>query len=66
MVKLNEAETEITEAELLKMIEDASQARLGIPASRMLEQYRKGELADPSSVADLIALAELLDKQVAA
>ncbi len=66
MVKLNDAETEITQEEILKMLEDAARVRLGISASEMLEQYRRGELADPSSVADLIALANLLNKQVAA
>jgi len=66
MVKPNDAEGEVTQDEILKMLEDAAQARLKMSATEMLERYETGQLADPSSVADLIALAGLLKKPVAA
>jgi hypothetical protein len=66
MVKVNNSETRITEAEILRMIDKAARARLGISGEQMLSQYSRGELADPSAVADLIALADLLKQNVAA
>jgi hypothetical protein len=63
MVKINDTEGEVTEEEVLKLLEDAAQARLGISAAEMLARYESGELSDPSSVADLIALAGLLKKK---
>jgi hypothetical protein len=66
MVKLNDAEAELTQDEILKMLEDAAQARLGISAREMLNQYHAGALADVDAVADLIALANLLEAKVAA
>jgi hypothetical protein len=66
MVKINDEEGEVTEREILKMLEDAAQARLKMSAAEMLALYERGQLSDPSSVADLIALAGLLKKPVAA
>jgi hypothetical protein len=66
MVKINDAEGEVTEKEVLKLLEEAAQARLGISVAELLAGYENGELSDPSAVADLIALAGLLKKPVAA
>jgi hypothetical protein len=66
MVKINDTEGEVTEKEVLKLLEEAAQARLGISAAELLARYENGELSDPSAVADLIALAGLLKKPVAA
>ncbi len=66
MVKLNQTEAELTQEEILRMLEDAAQARLGMSAREMLDRYRKGALSDIDAVADLIALANLLQDKVAA
>ncbi|MBI3001316.1 MAG: hypothetical protein HYY46_23125 [Deltaproteobacteria bacterium] len=51
---------ELTRDEIIKRIERGAQRRLQTSAKDLVRQYRAGKLEDPGSVADLLALANLL------
>ncbi len=51
---------ELTRDEIIERIEKGAQRRLGISAKELIRKYRDGKLQDPGSVADLLALANLL------
>jgi hypothetical protein len=51
---------ELSRDEIVRRIERAAQRRLHISAQDLVRRYRAGKLKDPGSVADLLALANLL------
>lgn len=52
---------ELSRAEIVAHIDREAQRRLGMSAKDMLRAYREGRLRDCGKVADLLALANLLD-----
>ena len=52
----------LSRAQIVDSLEKGAQDRVGLSARVMLKRYRKGSLADPSRVGDLIALSNLLRK----
>lgn len=46
--------------EIVTLLEQAANDRLGITAEEMLRLYGAGDLEDPGRVGDLLALADLL------
>ena len=53
---------EFTREEIITQLEREAQRRLKMSAKAMLRAYREGRLADSGSVADLLALSNLLRK----
>jgi len=51
---------ELTRDEIIKRIDRGAQRRLHTSAKDLVRRYRAGKLEDPGSVADLLALANLL------
>jgi hypothetical protein len=66
MVKINDAEVELSREEVLALIEKSAQHRLGISGEALLERYRRGQLSNIGEVADLLVLATLLEDKAAA
>lgn len=62
MVTVSEAVAEISQEEILDVIDREANARLGISGLELLRQYSAGQLDDPDQVADLIVLADLLQE----
>lgn len=54
---------DLTEDEILEILERGSQERLGMSAADMRNAYDRGLLANPGDVADLLSLADLVDTQ---
>jgi hypothetical protein len=52
----------LTRAQIVDSLEKGARGSIGMSARTMLRRYRKGHLSDPSRVADLIALSNLLRK----
>jgi hypothetical protein len=65
MVKVNENEVELSREEILGLIDQGAQRRLGISGEALLERYRGGQLRDLGEVADLLVLAGLLEDYAA-
>src|SRR5687767_10133704 len=62
-IKTNYTESDIVELtrdEIVERIEKGAQRRACSSAYELLRQYRAGKLQDPGSVADLLALSNLL------
>ncbi len=55
-----DAVLELSRDEIIKRIERGAQRRLHTSAKDLVRRYRTGKLQDPGSVADLLALANLL------
>lgn len=55
-----DAVLELSRDEIIKRIERGAQRRLHTSAKDLVRRYRTGKLEDPGSVADLLALANLL------
>lgn len=53
---------EFSRDEIIAMLEEGANKRLGMSASQLLLAYRQGRLQEPGDVADLIVLAQLLDE----
>jgi hypothetical protein len=51
---------ELGRDEIAREIEAGAQERLGMSAGQLVDAYRKGTLEDPSDVADLLVLSDLL------
>ena len=51
---------ELSRDEIIERIERGAQRRLNTSARDLVRRYRTGKLQDPGSVADLLALANLL------
>ena len=54
---------EMTRDEFWQRIESGARERRGVPGEELLRQYRDGELENPGEVADLLALADLLEPE---
>jgi hypothetical protein len=52
----------LSRRQIVEMLDAAAKKRTGLSARVMLRRYRQGRLPDPSSVTDLVALANLLRK----
>lgn len=52
---------ELTREDILKRLESGAQRRRALSATELIRQYRKGTLDDPCSIADLLALTDLLE-----
>ena len=52
---------DLSREEIIGRLERGAQHRLRMSAEEMVQAYRKGRLSDPGCVADLLALAHLLD-----
>jgi hypothetical protein len=52
----------LSRAQIVDSLEKGARARIGLSARTMLRRYRNGRLSDPSRVADLVALSNLLRK----
>ena len=65
MVRVAEAEFEMSTEEIQNLIDREARARLGISGEDLLARYERGELADPGAVADLLILADLLKEPAA-
>jgi hypothetical protein len=66
MVNVNDSEAELSRQEILALIDHGARGRLGISGEALLDRYRRGQLRDLGEVADLFALAGLLEDQAAA
>lgn len=66
MVRVSDGEVELTQEEILGLIDKGAQRRLGISGATLLERFRRGQLSDLGEVADLLVLADLLEEQAAA
>lgn len=53
---------DLTRDEILHEIDVLARARRGLSAHQLLFAYREGRLEEPGEVADLLALADLLDE----
>ncbi len=53
---------ELTRDEIAARLEHGARKRLGMSADEMVRAYREGRLSDPGAVADLLALAHLLEE----
>ena len=51
----------MTRGEIRERIDTGARKRRGVSGDELLRQYRDGELANPGDVADLLALADLID-----
>jgi hypothetical protein len=52
---------EMTRGEICERIDTGARKRRGVSGDELLRQYRDGELVNPGDVADLLALADLID-----
>lgn len=52
---------ELTRDQILTRIEHGAKRRLNLGVQDFIKQYRAGRLEDPAAVADLVALAALLN-----
>lgn len=66
MVKVNDNDVELSPEEILALIDQGAQRRLGISGKDLLERFHRGQLQDLGEVADLLVLATLLEDQAAA
>ncbi len=60
MVRVSDSEFEISAEEIRDILDAQAQMRLGVSGEELLRQYDAGEIADPSQIADLLILADLL------
>jgi len=66
MNEISETEAELTPEYIRDLIDAEATRRLGMHVDELLARYRSGKLDDPGRVADLLTLAELLQKPAAA
>ncbi|HEY9286554.1 MAG TPA: hypothetical protein VIT43_00870 [Candidatus Dormibacteraeota bacterium] len=66
MVEVSDGEVELSQEEILELIDEGAQRRLGISGEALLDQFRRGNLSDIGEVADLLVLATLLRDKAAA
>jgi hypothetical protein len=59
---MNSEVFELTRDQIAARIEDGAWRRFGVHADEMMRRYRSGALKDYGRVADLLSLAQLLDK----
>lgn len=52
---------ELTRDDIVRRLEEGAQRRRGLSATELLRQYYAGTLEDPCSLADLLALVDLLE-----
>jgi hypothetical protein len=52
---------EMTRDEIRERIDTGARKRRGVSGDELLQQYRDGELENPGDVADLLALADLVE-----
>lgn len=52
---------ELSRDEIVKLLEDAAQRRLGLSAAELIRAYREGTLEDACSLVDILSLVDLLD-----
>jgi len=52
----------LSRAEIVESLNAAARRRTGMSARALLRRYRRGTLQNPSAVADLVALSNLLRK----
>lgn len=57
---LTDSAVEYTREELVEEIDQGSRRAIGLSASELARAYRDGKLEEPTGVADLIALLNLL------
>jgi hypothetical protein len=57
---LTDSAVEYTREELVEEIDQGSRRAIGLSASELARTYRDGKLEEPTGVADLIALLNLL------
>jgi hypothetical protein len=62
MNPITATETELSREEIIELIEERARIRRGMSAVGLLTAYREGILDNPGEVADLIALADLLEE----
>jgi uncharacterized protein YehS (DUF1456 family) len=60
MVKITDNEFEISADEIRGILDTEAKKRLGLSGDELLRRYDAGEIADPSEIADLLILADLL------
>lgn len=53
--------TEMTRGEIQERVDTGARKRRGVSGDELLRQYRNGELENPGDVADLLALADLIE-----
>jgi hypothetical protein len=51
---------ELSRAEIVETLDRESRRRLGVSGAELIQRYRAGTLKDCGTVADLLALAQLL------
>ena len=55
-------ELELSREQIAARIEEGARRRLGLSANQMVQLFRDGALKDCGSIADLLSLAHLLEK----
>jgi hypothetical protein len=58
----NTATLELTRSEIATLLDREARRRLGVSGEELVRRYKAGLLDDCGKVADLLALANLLDK----
>ncbi len=51
---------DLSRDEIVQMLDEEAESRLGLTAAELLSRYRRGELEDVGDVADLLVIARLL------
>jgi hypothetical protein len=57
---------EFTTQEIREQLDREARARCGLSGADLIQAYNEGALNDPGAVADLLALADLLNDDVSA
>ena len=62
-MKTESTDVELTQDEIIALIEKGARERRGVTARELVEAYREGRLEEPGRVLDLLTFAAMLDKE---